>query len=112
MYVSENKAYLADWGAGLIVLDIRNPSSPVELGVFTDGSDGPNAYDVVVDGNTAYEANGWGCLTVVNVQNPASMSVIFEVNPSSSSYHSVKLYGNYAVVADNGQQKMSIIRVK
>ena len=112
MYVSGNKAYLADWGAGLIVLDISNPSSPAELGVFTGGSDGPNAYDVVVDGNTAYVANGWGCLTVVNVQNPASMSMIFEVNPSSSSYQSVKLYGNYAVVADNGQQKMSIIRVK
>jgi len=110
--VSGTRAYLADWGAGFIVLDVSDPQSPRELGVFKNVPDGPDFYDVVVDGNTAYTANGWGCLAVIDVSNPVNMSLILSVNPKGSSYLGIALYGNYAVVADNGGRQLAIIRVR
>jgi len=114
IYVTGNKAYLANWGAGTIALDVTNPASPVELGVFKDGTDGPNAYEVVVKDNIAYIANGWGGLTVADVTNPANMTLKFEVNISNHTYHDIELFNNnYAVVTDNGlNQGLRIYKVK
>ncbi|PKP01465.1 MAG: hypothetical protein CVU11_15175 [Bacteroidetes bacterium HGW-Bacteroidetes-6] len=110
--VSNNVAYMADWGAGTISVDVSNPALPTELDVFTGGTDGPQAYDIKISGTTAYVANGWGGLLVLDITNPSAITLKFEVNPSSSSYLGVSLMGDYALVADNGQQKLSVIKVK
>lgn len=110
--VSGDVAFLADWGAGTIAVDVSDPANPAQLNVFTGGTDGPLAYDVKISGSTAYVANGWGGLLVLDISNPSAVTLKFEVNPSSSGYLGVDLYGDYALVADNGQQKLSVIKVR
>ncbi len=110
--LKNNTAFLADWGAGFISVDVSVLSSPTVLQAFTNASDGPDAYDAEINGNLAYVANGWGGLLVLDVSNPASMALMYEVNPNMSSYLAVSLYGDYALVADNGQQQMAVIKIK
>jgi len=111
--VAEGKAYLADWGAGLIVVDVSNPEQPTQLGVFTEATDGPNFYGVVLDGNTLYTANGWGGVVVLDVSDPANMKMTLEVNPENASYLDIALSGNYVLVPNNGSpQGLDIIKIK
>lgn len=53
--VSGNYAYVADWDAGLQVIDVSNPANPQRVGGY-DTSGG--AYGVAVLGNYAYMAPG------------------------------------------------------
>jgi len=52
--VSGSRAYVADGEEGLRVIDIGNPSAPVEVGFV----DTPGAEDVAVSGGYAYVAGG------------------------------------------------------
>ena len=55
VYISGNKAYVADFMFGLQIIDISNPKAPVLLGSY----DTPGyAQGVYVSGNTAYVADG------------------------------------------------------
>lgn len=71
-----NLAYIASGSAGLQVVDVTNPLAPVLRGSF--GAAG-NALTSVVRGTTAYIANG-PSLLVVDVTNPASMSLLGTLN--------------------------------
>ncbi|UXI69804.1 LVIVD repeat-containing protein [Tahibacter amnicola] len=69
MHVDGNRAYLASWGSGLVIADITQPRTPVELGRFAFGF----ASAVTAAGNMVYvgrSTNG-GMLQVVDVTNPA-----------------------------------------
>ncbi|MEO0240974.1 MAG: T9SS type A sorting domain-containing protein, partial [candidate division WOR-3 bacterium] len=50
-YVSGNYAYVADFGAGLRIIDVSNPSLPSEAGYYLLPE---YAYGVYVSGNYAY----------------------------------------------------------
>ncbi|MGC8894483.1 MAG: LVIVD repeat-containing protein [candidate division WOR-3 bacterium] len=111
--VHGNKAYLADWGAGLIILDVSDPKNPTELGVFTGGTDGPNEYGVVVEEGIAYIANGWGALTVADVSNPGNISFVSEFNPPATTYLDIAKLGELIFCANGGSpQGLDIIRIK
>lgn len=112
LQVSNNTAYLADWGAGFISVDVSDINNPTLLQAFTGGTDGTQEYDVIIDGNTAYVGNGWGGLLVMDITNPSNMTLKFEVNPNAASYLDIALYGDYVLAADNGNQMLSIIKVK
>ncbi|MEO0191257.1 MAG: hypothetical protein ABIM46_00585 [candidate division WOR-3 bacterium] len=107
------KAYLADWGAGLIVLDVSDPRNPKELGVFTGGADGPNEYGVIVENDIAYIANGWGALTVADVSDPKNITLAAEFNPPSTTYLDIVKVGDLILCPNNGSpQGLDIISIK
>lgn len=110
--VSGSTVFLSDWGAGFIAVDASIPTSPALLQAFTSGTDGPEAYDAEIVGNTAYVANGWGGMLVINISNPTNMQLLYEVNPTMTSYLGVSIWGNYALLADNGQQMLSVVKIQ
>jgi hypothetical protein len=94
--VSGNYAYVADYSAGLRVVNISDPSAPYETGYYnTPGY----AEGVAVSGNYAYVADGSSGLRVVNIASPTT--------PFEAGYYDTPGYawgvavsGNYAYVAD------------
>lgn len=66
LYVSGDYAYIADSWMGLLIVDIRDPTSPVKVGFF----DTPGwVHEVFVSGNHAFVANG--DFSVVDVSDPS-----------------------------------------
>ena len=73
VFIKENLAYVADWTGGLRIIDIGNPTIPVEIGSFESIHD-DEIMEVYVSGNYAYVANLGGLSIVVNFHK----SLIFE----------------------------------
>ena len=93
MEVSGNYLYVAD-NTGLLVVDISNPSFPVE--VTTLDTPGTGARDVSIRGNHAYLADARS-LSIVNILNPAAPSLVASMMlPNTST--GVDVSGNYAYV--------------
>jgi hypothetical protein len=94
MAVSGNYAYVADFDAGLQVIDVSNPINCVRVGGYdTSGF----TYGVTVSGNYAYMADGYAGLQVIDVSNPANPH---RVGGHGSGYAlGVAVSENYAYVA-------------
>ena len=60
-------AFVADGTAGLLILDLTDPSDPVEVGSVATSS---NALRVAIDGRWAYVADGAGGVCIVDVSDP------------------------------------------
>ena len=92
VYVVGDYAYVADWSGGLRVIDVSNPVSPTEVGLYdTPGS----AYGVTVAGNHAYIADSGSGLRVVDVSNPISPTEVgFYDTPGPVSYTHLTLPTN------------------
>jgi hypothetical protein len=89
-------AYVADYAAGLQVLNITNPANTTRLGSYdTPG----RAYDVEVVGNVAYVADGISGLQILNITNPANITRLGGYYALSSTL-SVQVISNLAYVAD------------
>jgi hypothetical protein len=94
--VSAAYAYVADYYAGLRVIDVSNPSSPREVGFYdTSGT----AYGVAVSGSYAYVADGPAGLRVIDVSNPSSPREVGFYDTPGTAYD-VAVSGSYAYVAD------------
>jgi hypothetical protein len=107
------RLFVADWGAGLLVLDTQNPSSPRQIGGLAGGAGGANAYRVVIEGPVAYLANGWGGLLGIDVTNPVSPRLLFEVAPRQASFVDVAIAGPLALVANNGvPQGLDVVSIR
>jgi hypothetical protein len=65
--VSGNHVYVADYDAGVVVVDITNVAKPVFAGEYPMPQ--KKTYDLVVDGDWLYVVNGAG-LVILNIQNP------------------------------------------
>lgn len=71
VYVSEEYVYVAAWDAGLRVVNVSDPTNPVEVGFY----DTPGyALAVHVVGGYAYVADGDAGLRVIDVSDPAAPS--------------------------------------
>ncbi|MBI2427407.1 MAG: T9SS type A sorting domain-containing protein [Ignavibacteriales bacterium] len=68
-FYANGKVYVAYGTAGLRIIDVSNPSSPVLLGTADLGGD---SREVVVSGNYAYVAARDSGVYIVDVSNPAS----------------------------------------
>jgi hypothetical protein len=98
-------AYVADWGAGLRIINISNPANPTEAGFY----DTPGiAHGVSVAGNYAYVADGGAGLRIINISDPT--------NPTEAGFYDTAGYaydmavaGNCAYVAD-GDGGLVILR--
>lgn len=107
------RLFVCDWGAGLVALDTRNPGNPRQYGIFQGGTHAANAYHVAVEGNVAYLANGWGGLVAVDISNPVSMRLLYEIVPQQASFVDVAMAGPLALIANNGApQGLEIVRLK
>lgn len=65
--VNGNYAYLLQ-DQDLVIVDITNPSNPVEAGRIINPS---TAYGITISGNYAYVADGDDGLVIIDVSNPA-----------------------------------------
>jgi hypothetical protein len=95
--VSGNYAYVADYDAGLQVIDVSNPGNCVRVGGYDTSG---NAIGVVVSGNYAYVADGLSGLVVIDVRNPANCVRVGGYNTSGLAV-GVVVTKNYAYVADD-----------
>jgi len=92
--VSGIYAYVADGYSGLRIIDISNPSSPIEVGSYDTGI---FSGDVKVSGSYAYVAFA-DALRIIDISNPSA--------PTQTGFYpmtyawSVVISGNYAYVAD------------
>ena len=71
--VSGDLAFVADGYEGLEIINISNPSNPVELGQYGSGG---NYYDVWVEGDLAFIAAYADGLVIVNISNPNTPSFV------------------------------------
>jgi len=104
--VSGNYAYVADGSAGLLIIDISNPSNPVRVGWYdTSGS----ATKVAISGNYAFVADGPAGLQIINISNRSNP--VWVGGYDTTGYASdVSIFGNYAYVAD-GKAGLQIIDI-
>lgn len=101
--VAGNYAYVAD-DSSLRVIDISNPTMPVEVG-FSPGG----ALDVAIVGDYAYVATGNAGLRVVDVSTPADPREVGTCDTPGSA-GSVAVAGHYAYIAD-GMAGLRVIDV-
>ena len=89
-------AYVADYQAGLQILDVSDPAAPVRLGGYDTAG---NALIVDVSGNLAYVADYTSGLQIIDVSNPAAPVRLGGYDTPGVSY-SVAVSGTTAYVAD------------
>ena len=91
--VSGNYAYVADYGAGLVVISVADPAHPTEVG-HCDTPD--QAYGVAVSGNHAYVVDyAYPGLRVISVADPAHPVEVSNAYLMSSSALGVAVSGDY-----------------
>jgi hypothetical protein len=96
--ISGQYAYMTNYTDGtLSVVDIRHPSSPVEVGSVNVGT---NVMQVAVQGDYAYVTEQT-TLNVVDISNPSTPVVVGTSGSlGSSSYHALVISGHYAYVGN------------
>jgi hypothetical protein len=92
--ISENYAYVADFGGDLEIIYIFDPSDPT----FVSSCDiSGNAYGIDFSGNYAYLVGGVYGLQIIDVSNPSNPSFKGAHGMSGEAF-SVTVSGNYAYV--------------
>jgi hypothetical protein len=108
--VAGSYAYVANDTDGLRIYDVSTPSNPTNVGHINDlykpdGSpayNGADAYDLVVQGNYVYLANGFDGLRIYDVSNPvAPVHVGHKVFNNGGQWAcGIAVSGRYAFLAD------------
>ena len=94
------KAYVADGGNGLVVIDISNPVNPSKLGSYTAGY--ANGVALSNDGTKAYVADGDNGLVIVDISDPAHPSKLGSYDTAGyANGVTLSSDGTKAYVADN-----------
>ena len=91
-----NRAYVAKGGdGGLTIYDVTDPTKPTVLGQYPT----ENVNSVLVSGNTAYLASGYG-LSIIDVSDPARPRSLgwYSIDPRVQAVH-VTVIGTVAYVA-------------
>ncbi|MDW8069364.1 MAG: hypothetical protein RML46_10650 [Anaerolineae bacterium] len=88
--VAGNYAYLAIQFYGLCIVDVSNPSSPMQKGCYQN----PSVRAVAVDGNYAY-VGGSNLLAVVDISNPDVPTLRSEYKPFSDWIGGIAVSGDY-----------------
>ena len=94
--VSGNYAYIANFTAGLKVVNISDPSNPSDAASLDTNS----AYGVSIYGNYLYLSDGGYGLKIIDVTNPESPSLVGSVDTPFFARHTL-VYGDYAFVSDD-----------
>jgi hypothetical protein len=94
----ENLVYIAAMEAGLRIVNIGDPTSPVEVGRFDPLGPG-GAYKVVLRGNLAFVPWSSEGLKIVDISNPANPHLVGFVDTPTVAMD-VAVRDDYAFVAD------------
>ncbi len=93
--VTTTHAYVADWSAGLQVIDIADPQQPRIVGnLATPGA----ALGIAVKGSHAYVADQRSGVQVIDVTNPMQPVIVAKVVTPGTSW-GVAIDGNHAYIA-------------
>ncbi len=106
VYVSGSYAYIGDDQEGLEIIDISDPTTPVEVGQFDDYG---VICDIYVSGSYAYLAEGVDGLKIIDISDPTAPVEVghFDDGGYASNVH---ISGSYAYVAD-GEDGLEIIDI-
>jgi len=104
--VAGDYAYVADWEAGLRVIDITTPAAPRAAGAVVTPA---FARGVAVAGNQAYVADWVGGVRVIDISNPASPKAMGHF-PTDGWATAVAVVGSRAYVAE-GNGGLGILNV-
>ena len=106
VFVKDSYAFVAAENAGLHIIDVSDPSDPMETGFYDTGD---YAYGIAVSGDYAYVADQSDGLRIIDISDP--------VNPAETGFYDTggKAYGvavrdDYAYVAD-GDAGLRIIDI-
>jgi YVTN family beta-propeller protein len=109
VYVSGRYAYVANSGSNsLSVIDISNPTAPVQIATTSVGSTPRSVY---VSGRYAYVANfGSNTMSVIDISNPA-VPVQIATTTVGSMPNSVYVSGRYAYVGNYWGGSVSVVDI-
>jgi hypothetical protein len=97
--VAGNLAVVAGQTAsGLHVVDVTDPANPVVLGSDSSSCCG---WDVALEGNLVYVADGAAGLQIIDITDPANPTPIGNYDTPGAAF-GVDIKGSYAFVADDG----------
>ena len=85
---------MANYDAGLLILNVNDPSNPQLLSVYSAGSG--FAYGVAVSNNTVFMANYDAGLLILNVSDPSNPQLLSTYLIESGSTLGVTVSGNTA----------------
>ena len=85
LYKKGNIFYLSLFAKGFRTMDLSNPTEPIELDVYQEGSMLPRGMDVSEDGNTVYLSSVTDKIHIVDVSNPSDIKLL---------YHDSTIFGN------------------
>ena len=104
-------AYVADYGAGLQILDISNPASPTRVGGY-DTTGYASGVTLSTDGRYAFVADGADGLQILDISTPANPSLTATYD-TSGFVKSVLLSANgrYAFLADDGGMGFQVVDI-
>jgi hypothetical protein len=102
VHVSGDMAYVANYSAGLRVVDVSNPAHPVEVGYYDAFG---HAYGVYAQAGIAYVAESGGGLRVIDVSDPSHPVEVGFYNTPGLVYD-VYVSGSIAYLADNDSLRM------
>lgn len=111
LYISGNYLYVASTSNNLLIFDISNPESLTYVGYIYHATYTSSPGFVIVDGDYAYlSATGSDSLTIIDVSNPASPTILSNLPLSE---HSIGLYkkGDYVYACCQGDCTFQIIDV-
>jgi hypothetical protein len=96
--VKGSTLYIADWGGGLRVASIAEPSTPVPITTIRPDNSFSSANDVTVSGDYLYLSH-MGYLSVFDISSPASPVLLDTVQVTGSQAEGIAVLDNWAFVA-------------
>lgn len=104
--VDDDYAYLIVGTQGLLVIDVSDPTSPIEVGSHSTRG---YAQAITLDGTRAYVANRSDGLTILDVSDPMRPVEVGHLDTAGSAWD-VVVSGSYAFIADS-QAGLQIVDV-
>ncbi|NQT34250.1 choice-of-anchor D domain-containing protein, partial [bacterium] len=96
VFVAAGYAYVADYWRGLCVVNVLDPSNPVESGSYDTPGE---AYTLYVVGNYCYVADGGSGLQIIDISDPQNPDLISTVDTPGEAF-GVFVSNGTAFVAD------------
>jgi len=106
--VSGNTVFVANWVAGLVILNVSDLSRPQLLSTYPAGSG--TATGVAVLNNTVFIANGYAGLLILNVSDLSRPRLLSTYSTGSGIAYAVAASGNTVFVV-NGNAGLLILNV-
>ena len=97
VFVSGSYAYVAKGWDGLAIIDISDPTAPVEVGQFQWGWEANGVY---VSESYAYVADIYEGLLIIDISEPTTPAKVGQFDDDSGFAYDVYVLGSYAYVAD------------